>query len=318
MRRGIWLGAAVLVALAAALPLWLVMDDGGVRRVGAIDATSAGQAGQLTLAGVNGGAPFPIDSFAFRISRPLGAAQPEADSIEVTLPLGTSMPQLVSRAALGSKAATGKVELVRSSNGVLSSYLTFDLTGITLEGFDDSYSTLSGGTVTDGVERIVLRYEGMSMTCPLSTCSEPSHQQGSATELAVPDFGPNAVRLVSGDFSVPTNLKEAGAAAVSAEMRANSFLPGLLSRAKDGKALEKTVQADLVRSFQGDTLRKIATYKLGAAAVTSLAISRTSDDLLDVKVELSSRHFGVTTYTYTNTGAPDKSSTFCHTSCSGL
>jgi hypothetical protein len=50
----------------AAIPLWLVLDEGGVRRLGAIDAESSGQAGQLTLAGVNGGAPIPIDSSASR------------------------------------------------------------------------------------------------------------------------------------------------------------------------------------------------------------------------------------------------------------
>jgi len=317
MRRGIWFGAAVLVALAAALPLWLVLDDGGVRRLGAIDSTSTGVAGQLTLAGVNGGAPVPIDSFALRVSRPVGAAQPAVDSIEVTLPLATSMTQLVSRAVNGTKAATGKVELVRSVNGALTAYLTFDLTGVNIEGFDDSFSTSSSGGVTEGAERIVLRYDAMTMTCPPSSCAEPTHQQGSASELGVPDLGAMAVRLRSGQSSVPKNFKEAGAAVVSVNMQANYLLPGLFSRARDGKALEKTVQVDLVR-HSSDNPRKTATYKLGAASVTSLAIGNTSDDVLDVQVQFSSRHFGLTTYTYTNAGALDKSPSFCFTSCAGL
>jgi type VI protein secretion system component Hcp len=319
MRRGIWLGAAVLIAIAAALPLWLVMDDGGVRRLGAIDATSTGQAGQLTLAGVNGGAPFPIDSFAFRITRPVGAAQPDQDSIEVALPLGTNMSQLVGRVANGTKAATGKVELVRiGGNGTPTAYLTFDLTGVSVDGFDDSFSTASSGAVSHGAEEIVLRYDGMTMTCNPSSCAEPTHQQGTATELGVPDLGPLAVRLKSGRLAVPKNLKDAGAAVVTVEMGGNYILPGLFSRAREGKAFEKTVLVEPVRLFQGETVRKAATYKLGAAAITSLAISNTSEDFLDVQVQLSSRHFGVTTYTYTNTGAPDKSSTFCFTSCAGL
>ncbi len=36
MKRGLWIGAAILVAAAAAIPLWLVVDDGGDRRAGAV------------------------------------------------------------------------------------------------------------------------------------------------------------------------------------------------------------------------------------------------------------------------------------------
>ncbi len=37
MRRGIWIGAAVLIAFAAAIPVWLVLDDdGGERTQGAL------------------------------------------------------------------------------------------------------------------------------------------------------------------------------------------------------------------------------------------------------------------------------------------
>jgi type VI protein secretion system component Hcp len=209
MRRGIWIGAALSIAVVAAIPLWLVLDEGGVRRLGAIDAESSGQAGQLTLAGVNGGAPIPIDSFAFQVRRPVGATQAE-ESIEVTLPLGTSMTQLVSRAALGSKAATGKVELVRTNNNTLTAYLTLNLTNVSVEGYDDSYSTNSSGGVS-----------------------------------------------------------------------------------------------------------KAATYKLGAAAVTSLAISDSGQETT-VVAELSSPHFGVTTYSYTAAGVLDKSPTVCLPSCTGL
>jgi hypothetical protein len=305
------------VAVAAAIPLWLVLDDGGVRRLGAIDAATTGQAGQLTLAGVNGGAPIPIDSFAFRLSRPVGATQPERDSIEVTLPLGTSMTQLVGRAASGAKSATGKVELVRSINGTLTAYLTFVLVNVSLDGFDDSYQLTSSGAVHSGAENIVLRYEAMTMTCPPSTCAEPTHQQGTSTELAVLDLGTRGAWLESGNLSVPKNLKEGGAAVLGATMQPNYLLPGLLAQARDGKRFENTVQVDLVRQSD-NTARKTATYKLGAAAVTSLAIGLTSQDVPVVQVEFSSGHFGVTTYAYTATGAPDKSATVCFPSCTGL
>jgi hypothetical protein len=128
MRRGIWVGAAILVAVAAAIPLWLVVHDGGVRRLGALDpATVHGEAGRLTL---GTSPPIAIDSFVFRMRRPAGASQPELDSIEVTFPSDSSMPQLVGRAVQGSKAESAKVELVRSIDGALTTYLKFDLTNV--------------------------------------------------------------------------------------------------------------------------------------------------------------------------------------------
>lgn len=317
MRRPLWIGAAALVAAAAAIPLWLVIDDGGVRRLGAIDSTASGQAGQLTLAGVNAGAPIPIDSFAFVVRRPVGAAQPELDAIEVSLPLATNMTQLVTRAVQGSKAATGKVELVRSINGTLTAYLTFNLTNVSVDGFDDSYSTLSpSAQLDDGAEAITLRYDAMTMSCIPSVCAEPTHPQGTGTELAVPGDGALAVRLDSGNFSVPKNFDKGGSIAATAVMGPSYLLPALFARAREGTVSEKTVRVELVRSHES-SVRKVATYKLGAAVVTSLAINYSGEALV-VRVGFSSDHFGVTTYTYTSAGVQDKASTSCYPNCNGL
>jgi hypothetical protein len=56
MRRGLWIGAAIFVAAAAAIPLWLVVDDGGDRRAGALSSerTSAG-AWSIEVDGVKAG-----------------------------------------------------------------------------------------------------------------------------------------------------------------------------------------------------------------------------------------------------------------------
>lgn len=317
MRRGVWLGAAVLVAVAAAVPLWLVLDDGGVRRLGAISGTTSGQAGQLTLAGVNGGAPIPIDSFVFRLKRPVGASQPELDSIEVTLDYGANITQLATRTANGTKSATGKVELVRSINGTLTAFLTFDLTNVSLESFDDSYQTSSPGAhLSDWAERIALNFETMAMTCIPSVCAQPDHQQGGVSELNVPDLGALGVKLWSGKLSVPKGAKEGAPIVIGVAMSANYLVPGLIAQLRAGKAFEKPVQVDLVRSVI-EQARKAATYKLGAAAITSLAIGY-SGESIDVMVEFSAGHFGVKTYSYNNAGVQDKSSTACYPSCTGL
>lgn len=315
MRRGIWVGAAIVVAIAAAIPLWLVLDDGGVRRLGAIDAASTGQAGQLTLAGVNGGAPIPIDAFAFRLSRPVGSAQPEVDSIGVELRLGTNLTQLVNRAVAGSISATGKVELVRSINGTLTAYLTFNLTNVRVDGFDDGYSTTSG-SVEGGAEKITLRYEALTMSCIPSVCAEPTQPPGTVTELAIPDDGANPVKLESGSFSVPKDFKkDVGSIAATVAMPPSYLLPALFVRARDNKRFVKPVEVNLVRPIL-DNQRKVATYKFGAAALTLLEISYSGESPL-VQVELASQNFSVTTYTYTSTGVPDKSATFCHPTCPG-
>jgi hypothetical protein len=319
MRRTVWIGAIALVAIVAAIPLWLVVaDDDGVRRLGAIDAATTGQVGQLTLAGVNAGAPIPIDSAALRVTRPVGAAKPE-ESIALTLPLGTSMPQLVSVTAGAAKAATGKVELVRFSEGTAATELTFDLTGVSIERFDDSYQAGSSGDLqAGGVESIVLRYDGMTMTCTPALCEQPNHGDGPYTEISVPDLGTQAAWVLSGKLSVPRNLKEETAAAVATTTMLPSYLlPGLLTRAREGNPFGKVVKVDLAK-FVDNNRRKTATYKFGTASITSLVIARHRTDLPSVQFELSSRHFSVTTYSYSAAGVAEKPSTFCFPSCTGL
>lgn len=51
MRRGIFLGAAVLIAAAAAIPLWLVFDDDGDRRTAALTTDRSSGVGSLSIDG---------------------------------------------------------------------------------------------------------------------------------------------------------------------------------------------------------------------------------------------------------------------------
>ena len=227
------------------------------------------------------------------------------------------MTHLVNRVTGGAKSATGKVELVRAAAGTFTALMTFDLTDVSVETFDDSYSTVSGGSVQDGAEKIVLRYGTMTMTCPPTTCAQPTHDPGSASELAAQDFGVAPVKVLSGDLSVPKNLKETGVVTLSAAMAPSYLLPGLITHARDGKAFEKLVQVDLVR-LTDDTARKAATYKLGAASIASLAIERRSGDPPLVEVAFASRQFSVMTYSYTATGVAEKPLTACFPSCTGL
>jgi type VI protein secretion system component Hcp len=323
MRRGIWIGAALLVAVVAAIPLWLVLDDGGVRRLGSIDSTTVGQAGRMTIPGVNGDVALPIDSFVFRLVRPVGATQPEVDSINVTLSVGTSMPQLVGRTVLGTKAATAKLELVRSINTQPTAYLTFDLTNVSIDGLQDDYSAQSAAGES-GTEAITLRYDAMSMSCIPVACAQPDHTQGNASELGIPELGSNAVMMDAVSVPVPKGGKGAEAfAPAKVTTSLNYLLPGLFRAAQQGAAFKETVEVDLVKPAV-DSVRKIATYKFGSATVTSLAISATPSDAAVVVLELSYRRLGATAYAYNNNGTLDKAPSFCFSldtkssSCTGL
>jgi type VI protein secretion system component Hcp len=307
MRRGVILGAAILVAAVAAIPLWLVLDDGGVRRLGSLDPTTVhGSAGRLTF---GTGAPIPIDSFSLNVARPVGAAQPETDSISVTFSLFDRTPALVGRAVGSTKPDPAKIELVRSGGGTSTVYLTVDLTNVSIESLEDFISTENGRA--NGTAEITLRYDSMTVTCTTAVCGQPIHAAGHASDILIPDLGDRAVVLESGAFAVPKAFQAAKQFSSTVTMGPTYLLVPLIARAKDGRTFEKTIQADLYRNAVGEEApRKFATYKLAGTVVTSLGVS-VSNELPVVSFQLASRRVGVYGYTYTNAGVLEKTNTFC-------
>jgi type VI protein secretion system component Hcp len=89
MKRILWIGVAVLVAAVVAVPLWLVLDDDGARRAGAlVTPTAAGDVGRLTLIGPQSGTVVvQVRSFDVEVKSPRDAATGQASGKVLYMPL---------------------------------------------------------------------------------------------------------------------------------------------------------------------------------------------------------------------------------------
>ena len=102
MRRGLWVGAAVLLALVAAIPLWLALDGDGERRAAALqEPTSSGDVATLTLtSAASGTLAIPVQSFSLSMTSPRDAAsglatgQPRYGPLRILKQVDASSPAL--------------------------------------------------------------------------------------------------------------------------------------------------------------------------------------------------------------------------------
>jgi type VI protein secretion system component Hcp len=123
MKKTIWIGAAIVVAVAAAIPLWLVLDNGGERRAGALtEPTGTGDIGRLTISTINGGAPFPIRSF--KVGRSAGVPD-KLHPLEILRPIDAVSPLLLSAALPGTTIGpSAKLELLNGGKP----YMVYEVT----------------------------------------------------------------------------------------------------------------------------------------------------------------------------------------------
>ncbi len=284
MKRGFLAGgAAILVAAALAVPLWLAFDDGGARRAAALNPSSpvavvgTGDVGQLTLAGVNGGNPVPVMSFSHSARRPAGAAQTD-EVLRVTRHVDTNSPQLLGIGLRGAKAATAKLELLSTvalppPRTVIA---TYNLTNVSIEKLDESEASLQAG---EAVEALVLRYDTLTVSCAPSACREPVHEPGTEDQISISELGAEPVQIRAMSFGIEKGLGGAkvGFAPATVQMDLSNVAPALILRGRTGTSLGRVI-VDLVK--EGGAHPVIyATYDFTAAAATSvdLALSNPRD-----------------------------------------
>jgi type VI protein secretion system component Hcp len=145
MKRLFVAGGAVLAAVVLAVPLWLALDDDGVRRTGAlVTPTGTGEIGRLTLVGkISGTVVVPVRSFDLEVRSPRDAATGQTKGsllykpLAVIKPIDPSSPTLFKMLVNNEGITSAKLELTTSGEkpGV---YMAYDFTGAAIREWRDT------------------------------------------------------------------------------------------------------------------------------------------------------------------------------------
>jgi type VI protein secretion system component Hcp len=124
MKRTLLTGAAIAIALAAAIPLWLALDDDERRAAALQEPMGTGDVGRLILTGKNGGNPFPVRSYGVSAQYSPATQTARSDVVYRGELLRRIDNASVSSFALGSTDtdAAGKLEI-----GATKPYLLYTL-----------------------------------------------------------------------------------------------------------------------------------------------------------------------------------------------
>ncbi len=306
MRRTIWIGTAILLAAAAAVPLWLALDDGGEqRRTAALSSTpeASGSAGSLVLAGINKGNPIAINSFSLQVERAAGLTKPSVDRIELVRLMDNASAALMSMVTKGNKAATGTIELKRNGDG----YATLALTNVAAV----DYSHGDQAEIEHGLERLVLEYETIALSQALPSTIDGVIENREAMIIAGVHADP--VEIQATKFSVAKGAPGSGTKVAFPPFEATlisngRLLPGLIERARSGTSI-----GDVRVHLRGLSSEHpaYARYDLRNAALTSLEMAPNNDGVLFTKIGLSYSRVQLETFARNANGVLVSSPGYC-------
>jgi type VI secretion system Hcp family effector len=122
MKRAIWIGAAVVLLLAAAPALWLVLGD-DTRRAGAlVEPTAGGEVGKLVITGAQSGViTVPVQSFTWGLQVPTdpvtGAASGRRryQPLQILRPIDATTPQLFNLIVKHEAITSAKLDLMTTA-----------------------------------------------------------------------------------------------------------------------------------------------------------------------------------------------------------
>jgi type VI secretion system Hcp family effector len=122
MKRGIWIGAGIVLLLAAAPALWLVLGD-DTRRAGAlVEPTGGGEVGKLVITGSRSGViTVPVQSFTWGLQIPTdpvtGAATGHRryQPLQILRPIDATTPQLFNMVVTHEAITSAKLDLMTTA-----------------------------------------------------------------------------------------------------------------------------------------------------------------------------------------------------------
>jgi type VI protein secretion system component Hcp len=268
MRRGIWVGAAVLIAVAAAIPLWLVLDDGGERRAAALTEAPGKGLGRLTIPGVNDGQPFAVDSFSWGAERQANGVQ--FHDLEFTREVSEISPQLFDLAA-----PSAKLQLFATdpSQGNIVVWLTYEFTDIAIHvyrdagGFGGADLTKSGATPQPGRTTARMTFASVNERFAFTLPAPPASVGRMAVSTA--EGRPVAIRAYQFGFEKrPSGDVSADRLIVTREI--DSLAPWLSAAVIRGTPAGTSVTIELIRTSNEGSPETYAVYDLRDVTVESV------------------------------------------------
>ncbi len=122
MKRGIWIGAAIVLALAAAPALWLVLGD-DTRRAGAlVEPSASGDVGRLVITTAKSGViTVPVQSFTWGLQMPRDPATGQSSGkrryqpLQILRPIDATTAQLFNLIATHESISTARLDLMNTA-----------------------------------------------------------------------------------------------------------------------------------------------------------------------------------------------------------
>lgn len=298
MKRGfLAAGAAILVAAALAVPLWLAVGDDEGRRTGAISA-GQGYSAELAIDGAAGG-PFPVESFSWE-AKAVGKGKPELGDFQIVRGADSKSSAWFSFAvgAQPTKApATLVVKRTSQSTGLPETFLTYRLTDAAVRAYRSADDKTTPATQGDPpFDTIGLRYSAIEhvLAAKAGVKAAPG---GVYQRMKVNTASADFVEILGYEFGFTHPLDEVsglptGRSSVDRLLVTRRLDDGLArwfgERATTGVTPPgTTVTVELRRTEQTGTVQTYVTYELKNAVVESVRDSRADDGVPLQKVEFA-------------------------------
>jgi type VI protein secretion system component Hcp len=287
MKKTVWIGAAIL-ALAAAIPLWLVFDGGGDRRAAAlVDPNPNNDIGRLTIAGVNGGAPIGIRSFALAAKfDATPGPHIEYPPFEISKSIDALSPivygMLLQQPRQPGDAPNAKLELLAGGKP----YMSYDLPSVAL---------VRWALMTAKLDTFTFNYGSPESKTPAGADAPVAPAASVVGEMEIPLLGKNAVPITAFHTgSSKTPVLDGGPThepePIEVERAIDALAAPLMAALKPSDK-DRLLGVVTIRLREPGSATPYATYTFKNVSVLSITDSASAGSLAKQKLTLTFKDF---------------------------
>ena len=286
MKRGIWIGAAIVLLLAAAPALWLVLGD-DTRRAGAlVEPTESGDIGKLVITGGKSGViTVPVRSFTWGLQMPRDAATGMASGkrryqpLQLLRPIDAPTAQLFNMIATHETISSARLDLITTgATGKPTTAATYT--------FKDALITEWNDEPARGM--LQLGYQTVEVTAnakALPPASKTVGQMTLAGEIPVPitDFDADVTQPVDAASGLATGKRVHKPVTITRAI--DSLMATLVPAAENNRAFA-TLVIELQRTGGDGKPETYAKYTFGNARISELEDSGAAGVGLSERLQL--------------------------------